>query len=770
MKKDNTLIIVNKVIVVTALLFFELFALCITEPEITEPSQFLGYEIGKALTPWQKEMDYFYLLENESDIMSIETFGESTLGKTMILAILFDGDAQKNVEQIKRLSTCEEEEAREIAGSAKPIIFLNCDIHSSEYEDTESIMQFTYELLTTYRELLKEVMVVINPSINPDGHDIYREWYSEYKGTKYAGTSPPNYHAYVGHDLNRDWHEGNTEEIRNIWNAFLKYSPQIFIDNHMMGSYGYRMYIAPECDPINPEVNPMVQEEKYMLAGYIMSEFERNGCPGVVFEEEFDLFFPGYGDSWPSLHNSIGCTWEIAEGKGPENMDIEYEELAERAKRRSEHQPTPWEGGTWSFEEQVRYRLVGWRALVNITAKIGEEILYNYHVINRKEAGREGAYIIPFEQRDVYALNKAVNKLIEQGVEVRENESAFIVPKTSPMARALLGIQSLEEPYFYDVTAWNYGLAKGLDIYEIDHMPETREAKGADVNISKVSGSGNYYLFNRTLSAIRAVNDLLSNNEEVFTLEEPITIQNVTFDAGTFAVKSPVDVYNIEFFGTNISEPSVVEEQRIAIYSTNRPGRGAMDEGWSRMVLDEFGFDYDVITDVSSLDYDILIIPEESSIELLIDGSKNYPLKNGLGKEGIESINNFVKSGGRLITWGGSSAILEHIAPITVVENEATVPGSFFLCSFESDPLTYGIMEEQPAFFWGNLTFEGGKSIATVGSLSAGYAEGSLEGKSCMVRAAVGNGDVIGYSFLPQYRASVDGSFMLLFNGLYNYS
>jgi hypothetical protein len=155
------------------LLCFELFALCITEPEITEPSEFLGYEMGEELTPWQREMEYFYLLENESNLISIEIFGESTLRKPMILAVLFDGDAQRNLEQVKKLEEpIGEEEARKIAKSAEPVVFLNCDIHSDEYEDSESIMEFSYELLTTCRPLLKDVMVVINPSINPDGHDI----------------------------------------------------------------------------------------------------------------------------------------------------------------------------------------------------------------------------------------------------------------------------------------------------------------------------------------------------------------------------------------------------------------------------------------------------------------------------------------------------------------------------------------------------------------------------------------------------------------------
>lgn len=767
--------IMKGALVLSVIMFFELFTLCIAEPRVTSPTEFLGYSIGQQLTPWDKEVEYFRILDRESSLMSVETFGNSTGGREMILATLFDGDAQRNLEQVKKLSEpISDGEAKRIAESARPIIFLNCDIHSDEYEDTESAMEITYELLTTYRSLLKEVMVVINPSINPDGHDIYREWYSKYRGTTYAGTLPPNYHAYVDHDLNRDWHEGNTVEIRNMWSAFLKYSPQVFVDNHMMGSNGYRMYIAPECDPVNPEVNPIVQEEKYMLAGYIMSELERNNCSGVVFEEEFDLFFPGYGDSWPSLHNSVGCTWEIAEGKGPESISIAQKNLTEAAKRRSEHQPSPWTGGQWGFEDQVRYRLVGWRALLNITAKMGEDILYNYYLMNRAEAERGGAYVIPFDQRDVYALNKAINKMIAQGIEVRENESSFIVPKTSPLARTLLGIQSVEEPYFYDVTAWNYGLAKGLDIYELDHVPESEGIERADLSTAKLSGSGAYYLFNRTLSAINAVNGLLKENKEVFVIEQPITIRNITFSPGTFAVREPFDVYeyNIELFGANISEPSRVKKQSIAVYSTNRSGLGEMDEGWTRLVLDEFGFDYDVITDLSVLDHDVLIIPEESSAELLINGSKDYPLKNGMGMAGVGRVKRFVENGGRLLTWGRSSALLEHIAPIKAVENNATVPGSFFSCSFESDPMTYGIGREQSVFFWDNITFDGGESLATIESLSAGYAEGfdTLENRSCMARVEVGSGEMIAYSFLPQYRASVDGSFMLLFNGLYDYT
>jgi Zinc carboxypeptidase. len=458
----------------------------------------------------ETEKSYFYALESSSSKIKIERYGKSTMGKDMILAIFFSGDPDKNVKLIESLTEpLNEIEAKKVASEAKPILFLNCDIHSSEYETTESAMQFAYELLTTYEDLLDDVMVIINPSINPDGHDIYRQWYSMYKNTEYASTSPPNYHAYVDHDLNRDWHEGNTQEIRNLWKVFLKYKPQIFIDNHMMGSKGYRMYIPPERDPVNPEINSLVQIQKYIIGGYIMSELEKSNCTGVVLEEVYDLFYPGYGDSWPSLHNSIGCTWEIARGNGPEPIEIKFESLRDSAKIKNEHQQTPWPGGVWTIEEQIRYRLTGWRALLEITSALGEEILYNYYVMHMDDRSVKGAYIIPFAQKDASVLNKMINKLIDQGVEVRATDEAFIVPKSNPMARVLLGVQELSVPYFYDVTAWNYGMAKGIEIRETDIDVDGKLVEKANISIAKISGHGSYYVFNHTLSGIKLVNDVL---------------------------------------------------------------------------------------------------------------------------------------------------------------------------------------------------------------------------------------------------------------------
>ena len=119
---------------------------------------------------------------------------------------------------------------------------------------------------------------------------------------------------------------------------------------------------------------------------------------------------------------------------------------------------------------------------------------------------------------------------------------------------------------------------------------------------------------------------------------------------------------------------------------------------------------------------------------------------------------------------GGSSALIERFTDVVkVVKNNATVPGTFINCNFEQSPLTYGVGEKQDVFFRGNTTFGGGEPLARIDSLSAGYVNNfqDMDGNIAMARVDVGTGEVIVYAFLPQYRASVDGSFLLFFNALY---
>jgi hypothetical protein len=129
--------------------------------------------------------------------------------------------------------------------------------------------------------------------------------------------------------------------------------------------------------------------------------------------------------------------------------------------------------------------------------------------MHRDDRNVKGAYTIPFAQKDASVLNKMINKLIDQGVEVRANDEAFIVPKSNPMARVLLGVQELSVPYFYDVTAWNYGMAKGIEIRETDVGVDGKVVEKANISVAKVSGRGSYYVFNHTLSGIKLVNDVL---------------------------------------------------------------------------------------------------------------------------------------------------------------------------------------------------------------------------------------------------------------------
>jgi len=827
----------NKILFVVLIIFLTLEPVgCVSlDRSVPSPKEVLGYEVGEkyCLTYWQQELDYFEVLAETSPRAEVMQWGSSTNGKPMILVIVSSQKNLKRLEEYKAIVNklsdsreLSESEARVLSEEGKPIVFLNCDIHSDEYEDSESAMEFAWRLATAKdertSEILDNVILIINPSINPDGHDWYRRWYDRYKKTQYAGTSPPYYHEYVSHDLNRDWHEGNTKEIRQIWRVFLEWKPQVFIDNHMMGSKGYRMFISPECDPINPNISPLIQSQKFLLAGHILSVLQRNNCSGVQIEEQFDLFFPGYGDSWPSLHNSIGSTWEIAGGDGADPIYIEFEELSAGAKSKGEHQLDPWEGGYWPFEDQAKYRLVAWYALLEAVSKFKEDVLLNFYLAN-KEQTEKGlseepcAYLVPKDQNDPCTLAKMLNKLIGQGVEVRVSEEKFVLdgavyPKGTfvvlmaqpyrAMAKTLLERQVLEIHYTYDVTSWTYGLAKGIEVIE------TSDKRVQEINLSnplekvfpppgKVLGNkAVYYAFNHTNSGIRAVNELLDRKKSIYLVSAGFSSNIVDFEPGTFVmeadeldferVQSLANEFNLTIFSVSetLSLNYRLNKPNIGLYYPHRDGILSMDEGWTRLVLEEFGFDFERISDakmnnLDEEDLDVIIIPNEWSVETLIGGAEDYPLENGIGEKGVEELESFVKDGGTLVLWGNTGQIITNfkIRPRIGVrdETEVKVSGTFLdVVVDEPDFITYGLPDRFSAFFAQPPVYRVRDAFvlaefAKSDLVASGCAEGvdALKSRAAIIKAPLGEGSVVVFSFLPQYRASVDNTYTLLFNSLF---
>src|SRR5207237_6359733 len=111
-------------------------------------------------------------------------------------------------------------------------------------------------------ELLKRldnVILLLVPSLNPDGQIMETEWFRKYLGTKWEGGRLPYlYHHYVGHDNNRDWYMLTQKETRAMNRAVLQWHPQVWLDEHQMGSNGPRIFTPPYADPVAKSLPPMI--------------------------------------------------------------------------------------------------------------------------------------------------------------------------------------------------------------------------------------------------------------------------------------------------------------------------------------------------------------------------------------------------------------------------------------------------------------------------------------------------------------------------------
>jgi hypothetical protein len=187
---------------------------------VPAPESHFGHKIGadRILLDWDKVVAYFHVAEKNSDRIRVEELGKTVEGRPFIAVTIAEPDTLRNLERYReiqqrladpRITT--ESQAEDLVARGKTVVLLTCSIHSTEVASTHTAVEFAYRLLTEdkprYRAILHNTILVLVPSLNPDGVDIVTRWYRRTLGTAFEGTSPPElYHRYVGHDNNRDWY------------------------------------------------------------------------------------------------------------------------------------------------------------------------------------------------------------------------------------------------------------------------------------------------------------------------------------------------------------------------------------------------------------------------------------------------------------------------------------------------------------------------------------------------------------------------------------
>ena len=776
-----------------------------------EPAAFFSHPLGQDRTPveWSQVVAYFRALEKSSDRVRVLEYGRSTEGRPMIAAIVTSRENLKRLDHFQSIQTRLADpritpisEAEKLIAEGKTIVLITCSVHADEVASTQTSMEFAWKLATAaspkLRQVLDNVIVVIAPSINPDGVDIVARWYQRTVGTPFEGTSPPElYQKYVGHDNNRDWYIFSQVETRavvsqlhNVWH------PQIVYDVHQMGSSAARIFVPPWMDPIDPNVDPVIAQQANMLGLGMATDLTAAGQQSVAVNAMYDFWTPGR--HYQSYHGGMRILSESASARLFSPIEIKPEDLAISApgyspRERSWNHLEPWPGGVWRVRDIMDDQLIAMESLCWQAAVRREDLLRNFYRINLRAAQRTTpwAFVVPARQRDPSAARKLLETLDFGAIEI-ERATTEILSKGKAWPAGSYVIR-MQQPW----SAW----AKTL--LERQSYPDLREYPGGPPKRP-------YDVTAQTLPLLMGVDvqtvaqpiegSLARSREFRFELATPVASGVLAASDGDSwkriieAWKTGSPVYRDAASGDFQLSPAPGFESlrapRVGLYRSFVP---SMDEGWTRWILEQFGWPYQSVGNAEirgghlSDRFDVLVFPDQRlrTIEHgYAEGTMPDEYSGGLGSEGAASLKQFLIDGGRLVFLNESGAYAASQLGIKVRNSleglsaqEVYSPGSLLNVTVDAqDAALAGVPREfavwnESSPVWEPLEGADAQVLLRYPEshvLASGWllGENRYAGKPALLTVRVGQGTVYLFGMRPQYRGQSYLTLKIFFNAL----
>ena len=696
---------------------------------VPSPASYLGFAVGadRSLADWPRIVGYFGKLAAASPAVKLDTLGPTTLGRPFIVATISSPGNIRRLADIRAAQALladprrlTDAEAARLFATQPSVILISCNIHSTEIASSQMAMELAWRLATndTLQAALRDVVVLLIPSMNPDGEQMVVEWYRRELGTPWEGGPLPwLYQPYTGHDDNRDWFMVTQQETKLVTRLLYRdWFPEVFYDVHQMGNHGARMFVPPFMDPVDPNIDPLIVRGIGQIGAEMAMALQERGKQGVVDHAVYDLWWNGGARSTPSRHNMIGLLTESASVKVATPItqtaaDLTGHERGLRTYERSVTFPDPWPGGVWRLRDIVDDQRIAAEALVRLASREREAYVRNFVALARRQiaSGRSEApyaWVIPAAQPDRGAAAQLVHVLRAGGVEVRRAldpiaaggttypaESTWVVRMDQPYraaAKDLLEVQHYpartlwpggppEPPY--DVAGWTLPLQMGVRAAAVT-VPLTART-GVPLASDPATGwragrcaSGVRALDPRDIESYRAVAELLRARVPVRVARGPVTATGLgTVPAGMFLVRGtpralgadPSARVGCATRGEGGPAATLRRPPRVGVY---RPWTANIDEGWTRWVLEQYRLPYASLTDSAVRagrlrdQYDVILVPD-MSLRAMREGmpASAVPPRyaGGLGNAGIDSLAGFVRTGGTLV-------LLDHASELATEE------------------------------------------------------------------------------------------------------
>ena len=772
---------------------------------IPSPHEFLGFTPGddRKLASWNQVTGYFTALSKTSDRVKFEELGKSTMGQPFVMATISAPENLARLEEYKQIQALladprrlgpagvRDRKAAELISHGKTIVLITCGIHSTEVGSYLSSMLIAHRLASSneqeIQDILKNTIILLVPSLNPDGVDIVKNWYDKTLGTQYEGTAPPElYHKYTGHDDNRDWYaftqvetQITVDQIHNAWH------PQIVHDIHQQGEYGSRLFLPPYMQPVEPNVPKQIVAGYTELGNYLAREMRAAGFKGITTNSTYDAWSPSR--AYSHYHGGVRMLSETASCKLATPISVKFEQLKKGEgydpKKESVNFGPVWRGGEWHLRDITNYMTRAAFLLLDHAATNREAWLQRFYEMGKDAVRPRGpgqlfGIILP----DARHRPDILSILDRAGIEVDLARPFTAAGIRYPDNTAVV---KMAQPYA--------SFAKA--VLENQRYPNLRDVSGHPVQP--------YDVTSHTLSLLMGVEPAFVYRPFKYTVPRGRGIAGCTGGG-------PLD-------------------RPVGIYKSHVP---AIDEGWTRWVLDHISpvglIPYSTISDseihsqaLNSI-YDTIVIPDQKPETILNGhtlGTMPREYTGGLGQAGVKALREFVEQGGTLVCFNRAStfAIEQFKLPLRDVtddwsEKEFFVPGSILRIELDtSHPIAAGMPKDSIAWVEDSPVFEVIPASASIpfntrtgtagvppamsaqrepqdrfGALSAanvriiaryptkknlllsGWLLGGnrIKGKAALVEVTLGKGRIILFGFRPQYRGQSLATYPLFFNAI----
>src|SRR5690348_7890583 len=761
---------------------------------VPTPASVLGHTPGDDfyLANYDESRAYFEKLAQSSNRIKLVNVGKTTRGLDWEIALISSPENLAALDKYKddnrRLTWArglDEAAAHELARGGKIFVHIDGGMHSTEVAGAQHSIILAYELLSAQNDpqidaILNNVILVLWPTLNPDGQNEVVAWYRKNLGTTFEVSPLPDlYQEYVGHDNNRDGYMNNMLESQEVTAQELQWNPEVFYTQHQTAPFPARIFIPPFVEPISSNIQPLLMRWLNAFGIDMGAYLDEHGMPGAIDRVGFDNWYPGFQDFTGIFRNSISFFTETAlygyatpHFYTVRDFPPEFRSLSSQV-----FYSSPWTGGWWRLGDAVRYMVGASMSVLDTAAKYHEQLLYNKYQagrdnIERFEKNPPYAYVISTEQRDLPEAAMLAQKMMLNGIEVNQATQPFaandrkypagswVILMNQPYAGL---VKELFEPQKYpdlrengtpirpyDVAGWTLPMQMGVDADAV-MQPLTKEQLDGLKPITEfappagsVEGTGSVFLIShRTNNSFKAINDAFAAGGQVSFASaagaggvEPGTIEISGVSREKMNEIAKNNSLVIHAAERAPQEMIATKKPRVGLY---RSWNANIDEGWTRWILEKYGFapitlhNGDIQASHLRDEFDAIILPDAGTNQILNGfsaGSVPGEYAGGVGEAGVAALREFVQQGGTLIAFNNASlfAIDELGLPVTNVleglkQDEFYCSGSLLQAELHdvNQPGLWG-MPEDPI-----VMFENGPAFAPKagfrGTVLASYPE-----------------------------------------------